>query len=48
MRQVAISLNMRRALDSAFSYYSSLGVHTVKTGYAGGFKGGIIIIHNMG
>ena len=28
------------ALDSAFSYYSSLGVHTVKTGYAGGFKGG--------
>lgn len=28
------------ALDSAFAYYHSLGVHTVKTGYAGGFKGG--------
>lgn len=28
------------ALDSAFAYYSSLGIHTVKTGYAGGFKGG--------
>lgn len=27
-------------LDSAFAYYHSLGVHTVKTGYAGGFKGG--------
>lgn len=27
-------------LDSAFSYYRSLGIHTVKTGYAGGFKGG--------
>lgn len=27
-------------LDSAFAYYASLGVHTVKTGYAGGFKGG--------
>lgn len=28
------------ALDSAFSYYHDLGIHTVKTGYAGGFKGG--------
>ena len=27
-------------LDSAFAYYKSLGIHTVKTGYAGGFKGG--------
>ena len=27
-------------LDSAFAYYQSLGIHTVKTGYAGGFKGG--------
>ena len=27
-------------LDSAFAYYRSLGIHTVKTGYAGGFKGG--------
>lgn len=27
-------------LDRAFAYYHSLGVHTVKTGYAGGFKGG--------
>ena len=27
-------------LDSAFAYYASLGVHTIKTGYAGGFKGG--------
>lgn len=30
------------ALDSAFVYYQSLGVHTVKTGYAGGFKGGYL------
>lgn len=30
------------ALDSAFAYYRSLGVHTVKTGYAGGFKGGYL------
>lgn len=30
------------ALDSAFAYYASLGVHTVKTGYAGGFKGGYL------
>lgn len=29
-------------LDSAFRYYQSLGVHTVKTGYAGGFKGGYL------
>lgn len=29
-------------LDSAFAYYHSLGVHTVKTGYAGGFKGGYL------
>lgn len=29
-------------LDSAFAYYASLGVHTVKTGYAGGFKGGYL------
>ncbi len=28
------------ALDSAFAYYKSLGIHTVKTGYAGGFAGG--------
>lgn len=28
------------ALEDAFAYYQSLGVHTVKTGYAGGFKGG--------
>ncbi len=27
-------------LDIAFAYYKSLGIHTVKTGYAGGFKGG--------
>lgn len=27
-------------LDSAFAYYASLGIHTLKTGYAGGFKGG--------
>lgn len=27
-------------MDSAFAYYQSLGVHTLKTGYAGGFKGG--------
>ncbi len=27
-------------MDSAFAYYHSLGVHTLKTGYAGGFKGG--------
>jgi len=27
-------------MDSAFAYYSSLGIHTLKTGYAGGFKGG--------
>ncbi len=25
------------ALDSTFAYYKSLGIHTVKTGYAGGF-----------
>ncbi|MDE6490713.1 MAG: glycoside hydrolase family 97 protein [Muribaculaceae bacterium] len=29
-------------MDSAFSYYASLGVHTLKTGYAGGFKGGYL------
>lgn len=28
------------ALDTAFAYYQSLGIHTVKTGYAGGFAGG--------
>lgn len=27
-------------MDSAFAYYHSLGIHTLKTGYAGGFKGG--------
>lgn len=27
-------------MDSAFAYYQSLGIHTLKTGYAGGFKGG--------
>ena len=30
------------AMDSAFAYYASLGIHTVKTGYAGGFKGGYL------
>jgi alpha-glucosidase len=30
------------SLDSTFAYYQSLGVHTVKTGYAGGFKGGYL------
>lgn len=30
------------ALEEAFAYYRSLGVHTVKTGYAGGFKGGYL------
>lgn len=30
------------ALEDAFAYYASLGVHTVKTGYAGGFKGGYL------
>jgi alpha-glucosidase len=29
-------------LDSAYAYYNSLGIHTVKTGYAGGFKGGYL------
>ena len=29
-------------MDSAFAYYASLGIHTVKTGYAGGFKGGYL------
>lgn len=28
------------AMDSAFAWYQSLGIHTVKTGYAGGFAGG--------
>lgn len=28
------------ALDSALAYYESIGVHTLKTGYAGGFVGG--------
>ncbi|MDE7411286.1 MAG: glycoside hydrolase family 97 protein [Paramuribaculum sp.] len=28
------------AMDSAFAYYHKLGIHTLKTGYAGGFKGG--------
>lgn len=27
-------------MEKAFAYYHSLGVHTLKTGYAGGFKGG--------
>lgn len=27
-------------MERAFSYYQSLGIHTLKTGYAGGFKGG--------
>lgn len=30
------------AIDSAFAFYHSLGIHTVKTGYAGGFKGGYL------
>ncbi len=30
------------AIDSAFAYYRSLGIHTLKTGYAGGFKGGYL------
>lgn len=29
-------------LDSAYSYYHKLGIKTVKTGYAGGFKGGYL------
>jgi alpha-glucosidase len=29
-------------LDSVYSYYNQLGIHTVKTGYAGGFKGGYL------
>lgn len=28
------------AIDTTFAYYQSLGIHTVKTGYAGGFVGG--------
>lgn len=27
-------------MEKAFAYYHSIGVHTLKTGYAGGFKGG--------
>lgn len=27
-------------MEKAFRYYESLGIHTLKTGYAGGFKGG--------
>lgn len=27
-------------IEAAFARYKSLGIHTVKTGYAGGFKGG--------
>lgn len=30
------------AMDAAFAYYQKLGVHTLKTGYAGGFKGGYL------
>lgn len=30
------------ALDAAFARYAALGVHTLKTGYAGGFKGGYL------
>lgn len=29
-------------MEKAFAYYQSLGVHTLKTGYAGGFKGGYL------
>lgn len=29
-------------MDSAFAYYHTLGIHTLKTGYAGGFKGGYL------
>lgn len=29
-------------LDSVLAYYASLGVRTLKTGYAGGFKGGYL------
>ncbi|MCF0165576.1 MAG: glycoside hydrolase family 97 protein [Bacteroidales bacterium] len=29
-------------MEEAFTYYESKGVHTVKTGYAGGFKGGYL------
>jgi alpha-glucosidase len=29
-------------LEKAYSYYRDLGIHTVKTGYAGGFKGGYL------
>lgn len=28
------------AMDTTFAYYKSLGIHTLKTGYAGGYKGG--------
>lgn len=28
------------AMDSTFTYYKSLGIHTLKTGYAGGYVGG--------
>ena len=28
------------AMDSTFAYYKSLGIHTLKTGYAGGYVGG--------
>ncbi len=30
------------AIDSAYAYYSSLGIHAVKTGYAGGFPAGYL------
>lgn len=30
------------AMEAAFAYYQKLGVHTLKTGYAGGFKGGYL------
>ena len=30
------------AMGAAFAYYQKLGVHTLKTGYAGGFKGGYL------
>lgn len=33
-------LNYERQLDAAYKWYAGLGVHNVKTGYAGGLPGG--------
>ena len=32
--------NYERQLDNAYKWYADLGVHSVKTGYAGGLPGG--------